>query len=103
VQKLLESRYFRNQETSWEELVERVVNFVCLDENYKSNYFNIIKNRFFIPSSPCLMNSGIINQLSSCFIVDVEEDTMDEIMSTASECAKIFQKNGGKFIASLQQ
>lgn len=95
MQKLLESRYFRNQETSWEELVERVVNFVCLDENYKSNYFNIIKNRFFIPSSPCLMNSGIINQLSSCFIVDVEEDTMDEIMSTASECAKIFQKNGG--------
>ena len=96
VQKLLERRYFRGEEESWEELVERVANHVAGGDYEKEDqYRELIENRFFIPSSPCLMNAGNVNQLSSCFIVDVEDDTMEDIMIVATECSKIFQKNGG--------
>jgi len=96
VQKLLERRYFRGEEESWEELVERVANHVAGGDYEKEDqYRELIENRFFIPSSPCLMNAGNVNQLSSCFIVDVEDDTMEDIMRVATECSKIFQKNGG--------
>jgi ribonucleoside-diphosphate reductase alpha chain len=49
----------------------------------------------FIPSTPCLINAGLGNgQLSSCFIINIE-DNIESIYQTKSECAKIFQKNGG--------
>ena len=103
VQKLLERRYFRGEETSWKELVERVSKYVETSETGTNWHHSLLESRFFIPSSPCLMNAGNVNQLSSCFIVDVEDDTMEDIMRVATECSKIFQKNGGKLFASLQQ
>ncbi len=49
----------------------------------------------FIPSTPCLINAGVgNNQLSSCFIINIE-DNIESIYQAKSECAKIFQKNGG--------
>ena len=95
VQKLLERRYFRGEETSWKELVERVSKYVETSETGTNWHHSLLESRFFIPSSPCLMNAGNVNQLSSCFIVDVEDDTMEDIMRVATECSKIFQKNGG--------
>ncbi|MFA5559304.1 MAG: LAGLIDADG family homing endonuclease [Methanofastidiosum sp.] len=43
----------------------------------------------------CLLNAGTnVQQLSSCFIIDID-DSIESIMNTAAECAKIFQKSGG--------
>lgn len=103
VQDLLEKRYFVEDEEKWEELVDRVATNIAKDEQQKEVFFNMIRDIKFIPSSPCLMNAGTnVQQLSSCFIVDIKRDTIEDIMRVAGESAKIFQKNGGKLIASHQ-
>ena len=53
-------------------------------------------NLEFVPGTPCLINADESNkgQLSSCFIIDIR-DNIESIYHAKSECAKIFQKNGG--------
>ena len=107
VQKLLEKRYFLRDnekqliEHSWSDIAVRVATNIAQAENEKdiSYYIDIfyekINNMEFIPSSPCIFNAGTLSQsLSSCFIVDIE-DNIEGIFQTVAECAKIFQMSGG--------
>jgi ribonucleoside-diphosphate reductase alpha chain len=107
VQKLLEKRYFLrdNQgellEHSWSDIAKRVsYNIAQADDEknityYSDKFYEKINNMEFIPSSPCIFNAGTKSQsLSSCFIVDIE-DNIEGIFQTVAECAKIFQMSGG--------
>lgn len=99
---LLQKRYFLPGEKTWEDLCRRVAANIAsaepqtyLQHEAEQNYFRIMYNLDFLPSTPCLLNAGTpTQQLSSCFILDIE-DSIESIMTTLAECAKIFQKSGG--------
>jgi ribonucleoside-diphosphate reductase alpha chain len=100
---LLRKRYFHENETTWGQLAQRVALAIAdaedtLDAKDKwfKEFFGMIYELKFIPSTPCLINAdrNKPGQLSSCFILDVK-DNIESIYLTKSECAKIFQKNGG--------
>lgn len=106
-QKLLEKRYFLRDsegeliENTWLDLVDRVVENVIQAEKeedreeWRTQFTYHMDNLDFIPSSPTLFNAGTPSQqLSSCFIVSIE-DNIEGIFSTVAECAKIFQMSGG--------
>ncbi len=96
---LREKNYFYENEKTWEDICFRVSENIASieddNEKYADIFFNMMSERAFIPSTPCLLNAGTnVQQLSSCFIIDID-DTIESIMETAGECAKIFQKSGG--------
>lgn len=97
---LLQKRYFRTDENTWENLCKRVSSSIANAEIEKdlweNKFYNMMANLEFIPSTPCLINANEENtgQLSSCFIIDLR-DNIESIYQAKSECAKIFQKNGG--------
>ena len=99
---LLKKRYFRSGENKWEDLCDRVSKGIAKAENeneqqkWQKIFYDMMINLEFIPSTPCLINADENGggQLSSCFIVALK-DNIESIYQTKSECAKIFQKNGG--------
>jgi len=101
-QKLLKKRYFLENENSWSDLCKRVSKNLASAETTdedKEKWENIFYEKMMdleiISSSPTLFNAGTISQqLSSCFIVSIE-DNIESIFNTVAECAKIFQRCGG--------
>jgi ribonucleoside-diphosphate reductase alpha chain len=51
-------------------------------------------NRYFIPNSPCLVNSGKQGGKMACFVVDFK-DTIEDIYKTKLDFALIARKGGG--------
>lgn len=69
----------------WGDKVERVL------ETY-----NYLSNKFFTHASPTLFNAGTPQaQLSSCFLVDMKDDSIDGIYDTLKTCAMISKMAGG--------
>jgi ribonucleoside-diphosphate reductase subunit M1 len=69
----------------WGDNVERVM------ETY-----NYMSNKFFTHASPTLFNAGTPQcQLSSCFLVDMKDDSIDGIYDTLKTCAMISKMAGG--------
>lgn len=69
----------------WRDDIERVV------ETY-----NFMSSKFFTHASPTLFNAGTPQaQLSSCFLVDMKEDSIDGIYDTLKTCAMISKMAGG--------
>jgi ribonucleoside-diphosphate reductase alpha chain len=104
-QDLLNKRYLRKKynEKTWKDICYRVSKAIADAEEtdeLKQYWFTIFLNLMFpmdfISSTPVLLNADVNNpgQLSSCFIIDVR-DNMESIYQAKTECAKIFQKNGG--------
>ena len=99
-QKLLAQRYFlrdeegRLLEDTAEEMFARVARAISkaektpeLQKKWRQIFFDTMKALEFIPSSPQLMNSGTsMQQISSCFILDVE-DSIESIMDIAKDSA----------------
>ena len=88
-----------------DEMFRRVAHHVAEAEtNYNSEpsreqaeerFYQMMKNREFIPNSPTLMNAGtFFGQLSACFVLPVE-DSIDEIFESLKNMAKIHQTGGG--------
>lgn len=55
-----------------------------------------MSTRKYTPATPTLFNAGMVrNQMSSCFLLQIQEDSIDGIYKTLSDCAKISQAAGG--------
>lgn len=93
---ILKKRYFSPGETTWNDVTNRVIDYV-LEENTEDKELTreMMLNRYFIPNSPCLVNSGRKNGgLLACFVVGFE-DTIQEIYKTKLDFALIAKKGGG--------
>ncbi|SPO00498.1 probable ribonucleoside-diphosphate reductase large chain (un-24) [Cephalotrichum gorgonifer] len=69
----------------WGDDVERVI------ETY-----NLMSSKYFTHASPTLFNAGTPQaQLSSCFLVDMKDDSIEGIYDTLKTCAMISKMAGG--------
>lgn len=58
--------------------------------------YHMMSTRVFTHASPTLFNSGTkIPQMSSCFLLDMTDDSIDGIYETLARCAKISKCAGG--------
>lgn len=58
--------------------------------------YHYMSERYFIHATPTLFNAGTPHpQMSSCFLLQVREDSIDGIFDTLKACAKISQAAGG--------
>lgn len=58
--------------------------------------YNLMSERWFTHATPTLFNAGTPNpQMSSCFLLQTQEDSIDGIFDTLKACAKISQAAGG--------
>lgn len=58
--------------------------------------YDMMSNKMFTHATPTLFNSGTPRpQMSSCFLVDSKEDSIDGIYDTLKICAKISKDAGG--------
>lgn len=96
-QNILQKRYYSQGEKSWEDIVNRVIEWVIPDapEERKETTRQMMLNTYFVPNSPCLVNSGKkTGGLSACFVVDFP-DTIEGIYKTKLDFALIARKGGG--------
>lgn len=62
--------------------------------------YNLLSEGFYTHATPTLFNSGTTRpQLSSCFLLDVEDDSIEGIFNTLKESAQISKNAGGIGIA----
>ncbi len=71
-------------------------------ENIKAaiETYNLMSEKWFTHATPTLFNAGTPKpQMSSCFLIQVKEDSIEGIYDTLKDCAKISQSAGGIGIA----
>lgn len=58
-------------------------------------YYDLMSKQIFLPNTPTLMNAGTkMGQLSACFVLPLE-DSIQDIMQTASDAASVYKSGGG--------
>ncbi len=58
--------------------------------------YNLLSEKWFTHATPTLFNAGTPKpQLSSCFLLSMQGDSIDGIYDTLKQCAKISQSAGG--------
>lgn len=58
--------------------------------------YNLLSERWFTHATPTLFNAGTPKpQMSSCFLLQMQSDSIDGIYDTLKQCAKISQSAGG--------
>ncbi|HPQ08066.1 MAG TPA: ribonucleoside-diphosphate reductase subunit alpha [Bacteroidia bacterium] len=58
--------------------------------------YNLMSEKWFTHATPTLFNAGTPKpQMSSCFLLQIKEDSIDGIYDTLKDCAKISQSAGG--------
>eukprot|EP00070_Physeter_catodon_P015657 XP_023973796.1 ribonucleoside-diphosphate reductase large subunit-like [Physeter catodon] len=58
--------------------------------------YDLMSQKYFIHATPTLSNSGTDRpQMSSCFLLTMQEDSIDGIFSTLKQCALISKTAGG--------
>lgn len=105
-QKIIEGRYSQKDETgkpteSWGQIVNRVVDHVFSKDEHedigvlKQQMKSCMRERKFIPNTPCLVNAGKKDgMLAACFVLPVP-DSIEGIMDHAKVCATIHRTGGG--------
>jgi ribonucleoside-diphosphate reductase alpha chain len=104
--RVLEQRYLHRDENGQiaetpTELFWRVANKIGQAEHKYGDdpktaartFYKLMTNMEFLPSSPTLMNAGTPRQLSSCFVLPID-DNIESIFKTLTDAALV-QKNGG--------
>ncbi len=70
----------------------------CPDEAIR--FYRLISSLQYLPSSPTLFNSGTIHpQMSSCYLLDSPEDSLDGIYKRYTDIAKLSKFAGGIGVA----
>ena len=70
----------------------------CNEFNFeKVKYtYSALSNGYYSHATPTLFNSGLkMQQLSSCFLIAMEDDSIDGIFNTIKDCALISKTAGG--------
>jgi len=58
--------------------------------------YDYMSRKYFTHATPTLFNAGTVRpQLSSCFLLDMADDSISGIYKTLADCAKISQSAGG--------
>ncbi|OJU81738.1 MAG: ribonucleoside-diphosphate reductase subunit alpha [Chlamydia sp. 32-24] len=58
--------------------------------------YELMSQKWFTHATPTLFNAGTKNpQMSSCFLTQISEDSIDGIFNSLKQCAKISQAAGG--------
>lgn len=58
--------------------------------------YNLLSNKWYTHATPTLFNSGTnLPQLSSCFLIQMKEDSVEGIYDTLKQCAIISKYSGG--------
>ena len=58
--------------------------------------YDLMSMKYFTHATPTLFNAGTMQpQLSSCFLVQMEEDSLEGIFNTLKDCARISKWSGG--------
>ena len=58
--------------------------------------YDLMSQKFFTHATPTLFNAGTPRpQLSSCYLIAMEDDSIDGIFNTLKDCAKISKYSGG--------
>ena len=93
---ILNKRYLWENEKTWDDLVERVVNYIVpKDSPDFEPTKEMIMHRYFVPNSPCLVNAGKEGAgLSACYVVSFE-DTIEDILKTIGDFVYVARKGGG--------
>ena len=66
------------------------------DLNAVKETYDLMSQKFFTHATPTLFNSGTPSpQLSSCYLIAMEEDSVDGIYNTLKDCALISKYSGG--------
>jgi len=64
-------------------------------EKVKETY-DLMSQKYFIHATPTLFNAGTPrSQLSSCYLIAMEDDSIEGIFNTVKECAQISKWSGG--------
>ncbi|RYZ98826.1 MAG: ribonucleoside-diphosphate reductase subunit alpha, partial [Proteobacteria bacterium] len=59
-------------------------------------FYSIISQFLYMPSTPTLFNSGTLHpQMSSCYLLTVGEDSLDGIYKSITDCARLSKFSGG--------
>ncbi|MBK9294426.1 MAG: ribonucleoside-diphosphate reductase subunit alpha [Oligoflexia bacterium] len=59
-------------------------------------FYDIISQFLYLPSTPTLFNSGTKHpQMSSCYLLTMADDSLDGIYKTITDCAKLSKWSGG--------
>ncbi len=95
VESILKERYYRENETCWEDIAWRVAKFIANNDQEESDFYEIISSKKIVPASPFLMNAGTKKpQCFSCFVLPVE-DTIESIFKFYADASKVFKWSGG--------
>lgn len=63
--------------------------------------YDLMSKRYFIHATPTLFNAGSPKpQMSSCFLLDMKDDSIDGIYDTMKRCAQISKWSGGIGLAA---
>jgi ribonucleoside-diphosphate reductase alpha chain len=74
----------------------RVAAGLARDADEAIELYNLFSNFEYLPSSPTLFNAGTMHpQLSSCFLLDSPQDSLDSIYDRYKEIARLSKHGGG--------
>lgn len=77
------------------DILEKKENYQNIMKSIKETY-DMISQKYYTHATPTLFNSGTHRpQLSSCFLIDMSEDSIDGIYDTLKDCALISKEAGG--------
>ena len=98
---ILKSDYLLDNETP-EDMFMRVSKVIASVEKteeereyWTNRFFTTIKEGYWIPATPFLMNAGVNNMFSSCFVVGGLNDDLHSIFSVNERSAIITKMGGG--------
>ena len=91
----IDSKVLERPQDLWMRVAITVSGKVFNIENIKIAY-NAISKGYYTHATPTLFNSGLkMQQLSSCFLIGMEDDSIDGIFNTIKDCALISKTAGG--------